>query len=206
MVASSAAALGKEAASLRRLVVACEKRIPSACQAMANEQSFLGRLLYKNKRQHRRHVHLTQLAGTFKDVDLLLDRCDITHLQKLLAACLPSESSRTSDGAAAEEQLRTALLGVAKCSASLRSRAQAACAVLRPLLLKGFFVPFALGACATLGRVFELAGEIQEAALTGDGVLTRASAAGDAPSHETSIVPTEVKAAVTSQDALPEAI
>lgn len=171
---TSAGGIPVSAVFIRRLANACETRLPMACQSLANEQSLLGRILYKNKLQHRRHAHLTRLAGTFKSVDALLDTCDLQALQRLARDMLPQESVAGSLmllKSAAAEELRRLLEGVIGKAAELRCRAQASFAAFAPMIARGVFVPFALGASAVLGRVFALASEVFEAATAANSVL-----------------------------------
>lgn len=154
----------------RRLAVACEARIPAACQAMSNEQSLLGRLLYKNARPHRRHAHHAKAAAVFKSVDSLLDTCNLAELKELaVVACRGGANScQVGDTAHLEVMLKD-IFGEAS---KLCNLTQAACLTLSPLVVQGFFAPFALGTCAVLGRLFKLASEIKEAAGAAKGTLS----------------------------------
>eukprot|EP00435_Cladocopium_sp_Y103_P075215 s3_g55.t1 len=73
------------ATSLRKLFVVCDSRVPAACQALADEQNILGRIVFKSRNAHRRHRHHSYLAATFKALDVLLRNVDSLELKKLAA-------------------------------------------------------------------------------------------------------------------------
>lgn len=155
---------------LRRLVVVCDSRIPLALQTLADERSLLGRTIYKNTLVHRRQTYLTRLLAVFRGVDALLEGVDLTGLRRLAATV----AAVWRAGAASKEagsELATALRSTSAQASKLRGLTQAACVAMSPLVVQGFYVPFALGACAILGRVFTLAAEVNEAAAAAEGTL-----------------------------------
>ncbi|CAE8719815.1 unnamed protein product [Polarella glacialis] len=167
------------AASSRRLSVTCEIRLPAACQALADEQGILGRMLYKSKSQHSRHKHHTRLAAAFKGVDRLLDSCNLASLKSLAQSVTQgntaerssASSSRVSSGFLAADQLLSTLQDVAGRASLVQGLAKASCAAFRPLLVQGFFAPLALGATAVLGRIFSLAHEMCDSIASATSVL-----------------------------------
>eukprot|EP00434_Breviolum_minutum_P003566 symbB.v1.2.003137.t1/scaffold177.1/size287523/2 len=71
------------ATPLRKLFVVCDSRVPAACQALADEQNILGRIVFKSRNSHRRHRHHNYLTATFKALDVLLNNVDSLELKKL---------------------------------------------------------------------------------------------------------------------------
>eukprot|EP00913_Durusdinium_trenchii_P035872 g33569.t1 len=75
--------LSERKPSFRRVV--CESRVPAACQALADEQNVLGRIVFKSRSAHRRHRHHNYLTATFKAVEVLLGSAKTLELQTLAA-------------------------------------------------------------------------------------------------------------------------
>ena len=147
---------------LRRLVVTCETRLPAACEALADEQTVLGRMIYKSRNQHRRHRHHNFLSATFKALDLLLQSVNSLELRTLAQSVVEHSTSlavsstkplSTMGNQEAAEKLLLSLETVQGRAESLQALTKVAGAAFHPLVRLGFFVPLALCATALLGRL-----------------------------------------------------
>ncbi|CAE7240839.1 Doa, partial [Symbiodinium necroappetens] len=141
-------------------------------KALADEQTVLGRMIYKSRNQHRRHRHHNFLSATFKALDLLLQSVNSLELRTLAQSVVEHSTSlavsstkplSTMGNQEAAEKLLLSLETVQGRAESLQALTKVAGAAFHPLVRLGFFVPLALCATALLGRVYSLSAEICEA-------------------------------------------
>eukprot|EP00439_Symbiodinium_sp_Y106_P051207 s1844_g6.t2 len=180
-LSSGAMASDISSVPLRRLVVTCETRLPAACEALADEQTVLGRMIYKSRNQHRRHRHHNFLSATFKALDLLLQSVNSLELRTLAQSVVEHSTSLAVSSTKplsamgnqeAAEKLLLSLETVQGRAESLQALTKVAGAAFHPLVRLGFFVPLALCATALLGRVYSLSAEICEAVSGAASFLT----------------------------------
>lgn len=163
------------------MFVVCDSRVPAACQALADEQNILGRIVFKSRNSHRRHRHHNYLTATFKALDVLLNNVDSLELKKLAQSVVdsgnalkPTAEPLATLGNQEAAQLMRSLEALQGHAQSLQDLTKVACASFHPMVRLGFFVPFALCATALLGRVYTLSGEICDAVSSATLVLTPA--------------------------------
>mmetsp|Transcript_57555 Transcript_57555/g.106332 ORF Transcript_57555/g.106332 Transcript_57555/m.106332 type:complete len:346 (-) Transcript_57555:29-1066(-) len=151
---------------VRRLTVACQTRLPAACQSMVDEHQVLGFLIYKNHVPHKRQRYLTGLRPTLNRTRTLLDRCTSASFTDLVASAINGGMLQSTVSALGEK-----LTEIIEEALGLRQSAQKGCNWMCPLAKQGFFVPLSFTAIASLGRLYVLAGEIMEAATVAHSAL-----------------------------------
>lgn len=192
---------------MRKLFVVCDSRVPAACQALADEQNILGRIVFKSRNAHRRHRHHSYLAATFKALDVLLRNVDSLELKKLAQSVVdcgnalkPTAEPLATLGNQESVQLLQSLEVLQGHAQSLQELTKVACAAFHPMVRLGFFVPLALCATALLGRVYALSGEICEAVSAAVVLTPTAAAIEPEAGTEVVLVPKAVGTARPSDD------